>query len=99
MSPTALPRIPHMDKQARMALDMRPVHSPDNHVSVLKMYGNAAMTLRTITAKLTLIFGGRRVTLNETVEILTSQLDDSTLDKMARSYAQSHGIELPAGRS
>jgi hypothetical protein len=79
-----------------MALDLRP---PNGSNPIFKVQGTAATTLRTITAKLTLIFGGRRVTLSETIDILTSALDDSALDQLARNYAQRHGIDLPAGRS
>jgi hypothetical protein len=81
-----------------MPVDIKQTESPNGSRENIKMRPDAATMLRMYAAKLTLIFG-RRVTFNETFNILLGPIDDSTLDQMARNYAQSHGIELPAARS
>jgi len=59
----------------------------------IKMRRDSATRLRMLTAKLTLIFG-RRVTYQETIDILCGHIDDTTLNSLARDYAQSHDIKL-----
>lgn len=78
-----------------MTIDLKPAESPNGNRENIKMRPDAATMLRMYAAKLTLKFG-RRVTFNETFNILLGHIDDATLDQLARNYAQAHGIELPA---
>ncbi len=77
-----------------MTVNIQPANTANGNRENIKMRPDAATRLRMLAARLTLIFG-RRVTFNETFDILLGHIDDVTLNQMARNYASAHSITLP----
>jgi hypothetical protein len=76
-----------------MPIELTSTENNGNGRESIKMRPDAVTRLRMLAAKLTLIFG-RRVTYQETIDILCGHIDDTTLSSLARDYAQSHDIKL-----